>query len=157
MRVWRVYIDTSVIGGLFDEEFMEDTHRFLSLAREGSYRLLFSYLLLDELRNAPDRIRNILDELSPEIYEMVAASQEAEVLSQKYLEAGVLTPKSADDALHVALATVARADVIVSWNFKHIVNFSRIHGYNAVNLLHGYHTLEIHSPTEMLSDENENL
>ena len=79
---------------------------------------------------------------------MVIASQEAYTLSQKYLDAGVLTQKSADDALHVALATVAGADVIVSWNFKHIVNFSRIHGYR---------TLEIHSPTEMLSDENEDL
>jgi predicted nucleic acid-binding protein len=57
------------------------------------------------------------------------------------------------DALHIALATAARVDVLVSWNFKHIVNLRRIHAFNAVNLKHGYPVLEIRNPREVIGDE----
>jgi hypothetical protein len=67
------------------------------------------------------------------------------------MAAGVLTAKMRADAQHIA--TVARVDVLVSWNFKHIVNLQRIHGYNSVNLRKGYPMMEIRTPREVLSDE----
>lgn len=66
---------------------------------------------------------------------------------------GVLPAKMRVDAQHIAIATVGRVDVLVSWNFKHIVNLRRIHGYNSVNLRRGYPMIEIRTPREVLSDE----
>ena len=77
-------------------------------------------------------------------------SPESELLRDRYLAAGVVGPASVDDAHHVALATIAHADLIVSWNFKHIVHFEKIRGFNAVNLREGYQTIEIHSPKEVV-------
>lgn len=57
------------------------------------------------------------------------------------------------DAQHIAIATVARVDVLVSWNFKHIVNLQRIYGYNSVNLRQGFPMIEIRTPREVLSNE----
>ena len=156
MRVWRAYIDTSVVGGVFDELFMDASRHFFSLVEQGLFRLLISNLLIDELRGAPDNVQHFLETLTPNCFEIVMVSPEAEFLAQRYIESGVVTSKSVEDALHVAVATVNNADLIVSWNFKHIVNFSRIHGYNAVNLLQGYRALEIHSPMEMMGDGDKN-
>jgi hypothetical protein len=80
-------------------------------------------------------------------------SQEAIDLQQAYIQEGVVTTRSLDDALHVALATVAGCDMIVSWNFKHIVNFRRIPLFNAVNTLKGYRPISIYSPLEVVTDE----
>ena len=61
-----------------------------------------------------------------------------------------MTLKSYNDALHVALATLNNADVLASWNFKHIVNLDRINLYNSINLRLGYKIIEIRSPREIL-------
>lgn len=74
-------------------------------------------------------------------------------LQQAYIAEGILTEKWYDDALHVALATVSGCDVIVSWNFKHIVNFKKIPLFNAVNVLKGYRPIAIHSPSEVIDHE----
>ncbi|MEK7250008.1 MAG: hypothetical protein AAB209_06235, partial [Bacteroidota bacterium] len=74
-------------------------------------------------------------------------------LRDAYLSAGVVGPKWVDDATHVAAATVARADAIVSWNFVHIVRLDRMKAYNRVNLLNGYGMLTIITPKEINYDE----
>lgn len=66
---------------------------------------------------------------------------------------GIVGPGSRSDALHVALATIGRVDVMVSWNFKHIVNLNRIRLFNAVNLEQGYGLIEIRTPMEVLYEE----
>jgi hypothetical protein len=71
-------------------------------------------------------------------------------LRNAYLSAGVVTPKSTDDAAHVALATISGCRMIVSWNFKHIVHFEKIPKYNAVNTLNGYRSIEIFSPSQVI-------
>ena len=76
---------------------------------------------------------------------------------QAYLAAGIVGLKWRTDALHVALATEAQCAVIVSWNFKHIVNFEKIPLYNGVNLARGYHSIAIHTPQEVTLDENQDL
>ena len=80
-------------------------------------------------------------------------TREAAELADAYLARGVLGPGSHSDALHVALATVARVDVLVSWNFKHIVNLGRIRLFNSVNIEWGYGLVEIRSPKEVLEYE----
>ena len=85
--------------------------------------------------------------------EALALSTEAEDLAAAYIRDGAIGVRMRADALHIALATVARVDVLVSWNFKHIVNLKKIHAYNAVNLKRGYPLLEIRTPREVPGDE----
>jgi hypothetical protein len=85
--------------------------------------------------------------------ERVAAIEDSDTLAEQYIATGVVGKASFDDCRHIALATLAHADALVSWNFKHIVNLNRIHGYNGVNMLHGYPTIEIRTPDEVINDE----
>ena len=119
------------------------------------FLLLISTEVLRELTNAPDVVRNAFDQVSSEHIEMVSVNSEVEALADAYVLAGVIGQASRADAIHVAAATVAVADMILSWNFKHIVNFNRIGKYNAVNVLNGYKAIEIRSPAEVVYDDND--
>ncbi len=97
-------------------------------------------------------------ELAADDVVFVPAGPEATSLAQAYMDANILGKSSLADALHVATATVAGANLLLSWNFRHIVNYDRIHKYNGVNALNGYPRIEIHSPLEVSdADENENI
>lgn len=152
MKKLRVYVETSVIGGCFDDEFMDESRAFINMVTTGAIFLLISDLLLRELELAPEKIRHVLHSLvtNDDSLENVIIDQEAERLRDCYLKAKVVGKSQMNDAMHVALATVAKADVIVSWNFKHIVHFDKIRGFNAVNLREGYLPMEIRSPKEMV-------
>ena len=150
MKRLRVYVDTSVIGGCFDPEFTTESQALLQMARDGKVILVISDLLLDELATAPERVRALIGSLSEPAIEHLPPNTESVRLQQAYMAAGVVGPSSTDDARHVANATVARVDVIVSWNFRHIVHFDKIRHYNAVNLREGYGILEIRSPKEVV-------
>jgi predicted nucleic acid-binding protein len=150
MRRLRVYVDTSVIGGCFDEEFAEESRALLEAAREGRFVLLLSDLLAAELDAGPPELQDVLEGLAAESFESVAISEESVRLRDAYLTAGVVGPPHDKDAHHIALATVARADLVVSWNFKHIVHWEKMRGFNAVNLREGYPPIEIHSPREVV-------
>lgn len=150
----RVYLDTSVIGGAFDAEFQKDTDLFLQQVRRGAVRVVVSEQVEAELKLAPREVRGLLAELYGLGAERLLVTGDARALAGAYLAAGVVSPKYLADALHIALATLARVDVLVSWNFKHIVNLRRIRGFNGVNLLRGHGTLEIRSPREVTGDES---
>jgi hypothetical protein len=120
------------------------------MAGQGEIKLLVSELLIAELDSAPQKVRTTLAELPPESIEAIEVSAEAQRLQTAYMAAEVVGSKHENDAFHVALATVARADLVVSWNFKHIVHFDKIRGFNAVNLREGYLPIEIHSPLEVV-------
>jgi len=150
MKRLRIYVDTSVIGGCFDQEFQEDSRALINMAKTGEACLLVSQLLVDELKDAPDYIQRIIIDVPGNNVEAILFNMEALQLREAYLEAGVIGRNHAMDAHHVALATVARADVIVSWNFKHIVHFDKIRGFNAVNLREGYMPVEIRAPKEVV-------
>jgi hypothetical protein len=62
----------------------------------------------------------------------------------------IINEKYRSDALHIAVATVSGVDVLVSWNFKHIVNLNRIKLFNSINLKEGYNLLEIRTPLEVI-------
>jgi len=150
----RAYIDASVFGGAFDEEFTEDSRAFFDQVDQARFVILTSGLVADELAEAPAEVREFFDRLLAKA-ELVEVDGPALALQAAYLDAGILTPKWADDALHVALATVAGADLIVSWNFRHIVHYDKAPKYNAVNALHGYRQVAIHSPSEVIAYEDD--
>ena len=152
-RPVRTYADTSVFGGVFDPEFTGASARFFKSVQAGLFHLVVSAVVADELANAPEEVRNLYDEMLP-LAEVIAISDEAVALQEAYLDAKIVTSNWAEDAMHVALATVARCDLIVSWNFEHIVHFQKIPRYNAVNALHGHSAIAIHSPLEVIPDED---
>ena len=123
MRKLRIYLDTSVVGGCFDERFREASRSLMALFAKRDAVLLASDLLLRELDGAPVEVQAVMTGLPVESIERVALNEEADRLKELYLDAKVVGPTHGNDALHVGLATVARADMIVSWNFKHIVHF----------------------------------
>lgn len=150
----RTYVDASVFGGVFDEEFAEDSRRFFEQAELGRFTVLSSVLVTDELVGAPDAVRELYDRTLRGA-ELVPVTEAAISLQQAYLAERIVTPKWGDDALHVAIATVAGAALIVSWNFRHIVHFEKVPMYNAVNRLRGYRDVAIHAPSEVIAYEDD--
>ncbi len=150
----RIYTDTSVIVGCLDIEFKEGSLALFEKFKSDSAILVASNLTLLELESAPKEVQEILKTVPIEKVNYVELSLEAKQLADNYLSEGVVSKKSKVDAQHIAIATISRVDVLVSWNFKHIVNLERIRGYNAVNLKHGYPMIEIRTPLEVFSYEN---
>lgn len=150
MYRFRIYADTSVIGGCLDKEFAIESQMFMQRVRKGKYQLLLSETVLRELEGAPKAVRDIVSSVPVQYVEMLDLTEQVIHLRDAYLDAGVVTRKWMDDATHVALATVARSDAIVSWNFKHIVQLDKMKAYNQVNLLHGYGILTIVTPKEVV-------
>ena len=149
----RVYADTSVIGGCEDDEFRDASRRLFERFRKGRATLILSDLTLRELEGAPERVRAVLDQVPTENTETVADLGGSESLAQAYIDAGAVAPSSRADAVHVALATLAGADVLVSWNFRHMVNWQRIRSYNEVNADGGYNPIDIRTPKEIVDDD----
>jgi len=155
MKRIYIYVDASVVGGCEDSEFAEASLSLWRLFIKGDFVQVLSEHTLRELSGAPENVRAHLLDVPVANQIMLADTPEADVLAETYLAHGIVGPGSRSDALHVALATVARVDVLVSWNFKHIVNLKRIRLFNAVNLEQGYGLIEIRSPREVLSHEEE--
>ena len=144
----RIYIDTSVFGGYYDDEFAEHTKPLFNRLKNNEFKLLFSSVTQDELNNAPDRVKDLVKGLKVEYTEFLDVTDEATELASEYIAEGVVGQTSFADCLHIALVTINRADYLISWNFKHIVNVDRIRGYNSINIKKGYKQLEIRSPRE---------
>jgi predicted nucleic acid-binding protein len=153
MKKLRIYIDTSVIGGYFDDEFNVDTRLLFDEILRGEYKLVISDLTVRELVNAPESVRTLLRNLKID-FEVIAVTQESIDLATHYINEKVVGQTSMDDCIHIATATIHKLDLLVSWNFKHIVNVLRIRGYNSINLRNGYSTLEIRSPKDLINYEN---
>lgn len=148
--IQRIYIDTSIVGGYFDEEFKESTNLLFQRLENREVRFVVSDLLDLELINAPNQVRDLLLRFSLDLFERVELTSEAFKLADKYVEERVVGKTSIEDCRHIAMATIHRVDVLASWNFKHIVNLERIMGYNAVNLKLGYSMIEIRSPKDLI-------
>jgi hypothetical protein len=150
----KVYADTSVFGGVFDDEFAEASSTFFDQVRVGSFELFVSDVTAREIASAPAEVREFFDDL---VWCMKTVSVDEAVLSLRdaYVQSGIVSEKWRDDAAHVAAATIAEADLIVSWNFKHIVHFDKIRLYNEVNVAHGLRVMEIRSPSEVIGYEEE--
>jgi len=149
----RVYLDTSVLGGCFDEEFAEWSTRLIDDIRAGRFAPILSDVTAAEAGDAPAAVQALHDELLVIAGDLLPVTAEALELVGAYQTRGVLSARFRNDMLHIAIAAVAEVDVVVSWNFRHIVNLARIRGYNSVNLRQGYPVLEIRSPLEVFVDE----
>lgn len=148
----RVYADTSVYGGVFDPEFAFHSRMFFDQVRQGRFLLVVSPVVRREIEDAPPQVR-------AQFVSVIGLSEEATIspealdLRDAYLTAGILSERSSEDALHVALATLSPCHELVSWNFKHIVHREKGPRYNAVNILRGLPTIGIHSPAEVVKYE----
>jgi predicted nucleic acid-binding protein len=151
----RIYIDTSVFWGHFDEEFKEHTIPLFDRIRKGEFIILYSTVTQDELENAPEKVIELVKGLKADLTEFIEITEEAVSLATEYITEKVVGRTSYADCLHIALATINRADFLVSWNFKHIVNIERIRGYNAINIKNGFKQLEIRSPREFEKYEDD--
>jgi hypothetical protein len=143
----RIYIDTFIVGGYFDEEFREDTIKLFERLENNEIVFVVSDLLDLEL-NAPQRVRELLLKYSAEKFERIELTEESVILGDTYIKEKVVGKTSITDCRHIALATISKVDVLASWNFKHIVNLDKIKGYNSVNLRLGYMMIEIRSPKD---------
>ena len=151
MKRQRIYIDTSIVGGFFDAEFEKETKLLFQRLENKEVVFVISEVLTGELENAPERVRTLLDNYDKNYFEEVPLTDEARELADKYIAENVVGKTSYDDCCHIALATIHRVDVLASWNFKHIVNLTRIRGYNGVNLKNDYPTIEIRNPKELIN------
>jgi len=150
MRRQRIYVDTSVVGGFFDEKFEKETKLLFERLDNKEVVFVISEVLTSELENAPEWVKTLLDKYSDDCFEKVPLTDEARELADKYILENVVGKTSYNDCCHIALATIHRVDVLASWNFKHIVNLTRIRGYNGVNLKNGYASIEIRNPKELI-------
>ena len=150
----KVYVDTSVFGGFLDREFSEPSKIFFDEIKRQRFTLVTSAVVQAEIEPSPENVRKLFDKMIV-MADMVHVDSAVLNLQESYLKERIVTANSSDDALHVALATTAKCDLIVSWNFKHIVHFEKIPKYNAVNILQGYSKIGIFSPLEVITYENE--
>jgi hypothetical protein len=147
----RIYVDTSVFGGYFEVEFEQWTKPFIEKFITGEHRLLFSQLTELDLKRAPENIRDLIKSIPFEHIEFLPITVAADNLANLYIQEDVVGKTSIEDCRHIAIATLNHADILASWNFKHIVNVTRIRGYNSVNYRYGHKVLEIRTPREIIN------
>ena len=152
----RIYADTSVFGGVFDDEFQRSSRALFDCVHERKVILVTSAVVEDELISAPSQVREHYRRFLSLMHK-VDLTEKSLALRNAYVNAGIVTKKSVADALHVAIATTNLCSVLVSWNCRHIVHFKKIPLYNAVNRLHGFAEIAIHTPLEVIDVEDENI
>jgi hypothetical protein len=153
-KVRRIYLDTSVIGGCCDDEFAWWSKRLIHEFASGRLIPVISSLTIAEIINAPTAVQNILEGILKTEYILAEETEESLLLAQFYIDSGILTTKFRDDARHIAIATINNVDLLVSWNFKHIVHYEKIEQFNSVNIRNGYRGIRIYSPREVVSYED---
>ncbi|MDP1675743.1 MAG: type II toxin-antitoxin system VapC family toxin [Bacteroidota bacterium] len=152
----RVYIDTSVFGGCFEPEFEIWSNGLMDDFKNGIYSPVVSQVVANEISKAPSFVKAKYAELSIYNLEILPLTNEVYSLAETYKLKQILSPKYFEDLLHIAIATINNIDILVSWNFKHIVHFEKIKLFNAVNLELSYKTINIFSPREVTTYEKEN-
>lgn len=145
----KIYLDTSVIGGCFDAEFKIWSNNLVSDIKKGIFIPVLSDVVGTEIESAPENIKIKYAEILQYNSIFLEINEEAINLAKEYQKRGILPGKYFEDGLHIAVATINKVDMLVSWNFKHIVRFDKIRLFNAVNLELGYKTIEIYSPMEV--------
>jgi len=154
MRKLRIYLDTSIISHLFADDTPEkrdDTNRFWDDIIKSEYEIFISQIALDEIRSCAEPKQNMMLERLQQIeFQVLRETDEVIGLADEYVKGGVLREKSIDDCMHIAYAVVYGCDVIVSWNFKHLVNYKTIDKVKIVNAINRYREISIISPTMLL-------
>lgn len=158
MRKLKIYLDTSVISHLNAPDTPDkqaDTLQLWEKIKSGLYEVITSDVTLREISNCKEpKLSILLAYLSEIEYQRFPVTEEAENLANKIIQQGILTQKSFDDCLHIAIAVINNCDIILSWNFNHMVNIRTINGVRAVNILNGYKPIDIYSPTVLIKGDD---
>jgi len=152
MKRLKIYIDTSVIGGCFDEKFEKWSKGLILDFQNNVFKPVLSELIAAEIENAPMNVQEKYYEILKIDTDMLLITDEAINLAEIYQERKILTPKYFNDGLHIAIATISNIDIIASWNFKHIVHYDKIRLFNSVNIESGYKSIDIYSPMEVTTN-----
>lgn len=152
----RVYLDTSVISYLDQQdapERMSETKEVWEILKKGRYDIYISTRVTEELEKCREPKRTILFGHLDEIdYTLLQVDEETVGLAEKFIDFGVLKKKSIIDCQHISAAILAGCDIIVSWNFKHIVNFKTMKGIKVITTLEGYKDILIYPPPALLEE-----
>ena len=150
-KVKRVYVETSVISGMFDKnDHPIKSQPFWDAVNKGEVRVVLSDVLVNELKQSPDNVREFYRQIPESQIERIVSTPMSNTLAGRYIKAGILTPNHLTDCKHVALAMLACVDVLVSWNTKHIVNKNRIRFFNAVSIGFGCDAIKILTPNNFI-------
>jgi predicted nucleic acid-binding protein len=146
----RIYIDTSVIGGYYDSEFEIVTRSLFERIANKEFDVFFSEVNDEELLFAPQQVKEVKILIPADCFHYVEITEEVKKLTQLYISEKALGKASENDAYHIALASINRIDCLISWNFKHIVNYNKVKLFNSINMRYGYPLIDIYSPLEFL-------
>ena len=154
MKIPKVYLDTSIFNLALDDknpDKKELTRQLFAAIKAGKYEVFISDIVMLEVNEAPPEIAGKLKELIADLDpEEIIAEREVYELAKKYIEQGIIPARYEDDALHIAVASVNNLDVIISWNFEHIVKYKTKTETAGVNSIMGYKSIEIYSPQEVI-------
>jgi predicted nucleic acid-binding protein len=158
MKKMRLYLETSVISHLDQRDvplLMMETHKLWDLIRVEKYDAVISNIAIDEINRCKENKRNTLYGYLAEVdYTFVSIDAHGVEIASRFIDLGILRQKSFNDCQHIAAAIISGCDVIVSWNFKHIVNHKTMMGVKAVTALEGYDDLLIYTPSILIGGEH---
>ncbi|MFZ3102940.1 MAG: PIN domain nuclease [Desulfitobacteriaceae bacterium] len=158
MKKLKIYLDTSVISHLQADDVPEKmaiTLKFWDDVKAGQFDVYISEVTEAEIADCPEPKKTVLGEHLKEVsVHTIELTEEITDLAQRYLILGVLPPKCVDDSIHVAAATFAGCNAIVSWNFKHILKLRAFIGVNGVNRMLGYGEIALIPPYELLEEDD---
>jgi predicted nucleic acid-binding protein len=159
MKKLKIYLDTSVISHLDAPDVPDkeaDTKRLWEEIKAGRYEVFISPVVVLELSDCYEpKLSGLLAQMDSICYTTLDETDEILELALKYIDAGILRKKSINDCRHIAYACVSGCDMVVSWNFKHLVNIKTINGVKGVNALAGYREMPIYTPTFFIGGEPE--
>jgi predicted nucleic acid-binding protein len=157
MKTPKIYLETSIFNFVFADDAPDkkaDTLKLFEEIKKGKWKAYTSDYSVDELNRAQEprrsKMRNVISQFNVEV---LPYGIEIEKLADTYIAEKMIPQKYAEDALHIATASVHGLDVIVSWNFKHIVKVKTITLTESINLKFGYKRILINSPTEVIEND----
>lgn len=151
----KLYIDTSVFGGLFDQEFETDSLLFFNLIEKQNDMIVYSDVVVKEIALAPRQVQELFNGLANTV--RLKTTNSMKKLAKAYIASGALRAIDINDAEHVACATISKCDMVISWNFTHLANKLRVMKYNIVNTALGYNFIEIISPKHFYDTYQEKI
>ncbi len=157
MRRLKLYLDTSFLSHLHQPDAPEKMRDTLALWNEiiaGEYEAVISEVTARELMKCEEPKRSLMAQyLKTAAFEPIAINDEIDDLAGEIIRRGILKPKNIDDCTHIASAIISSCDIIVSWNFKHLVNIRTINGVRAITVANHYKQIDIYTPTMLLKED----
>ena len=162
MSKLKIYLDTSVISYLDQQnalEKMAETHRLWDKIKTDVFKVVISSVTTREIDDCDEEKRNTLYDYLAEIsFDTIAVDEKIMEIAGRIVNFGILKQKNFDDCQHIAAAITSESDIIVSWNFAHLVNVDTVRGVKAITAMCGYKDILIYPPTILLEgEENDTL